>query len=330
MEKLYKTKWKTQGYLREIMVEDYKECQNSVLVAEKFKVTPKTVLKWVSADSLKDKNSAPKIPARKYELKDLCLIYWLYEKEKLKWDEILDYFEDNNLEIKRASIYYYLKTWGLTKRRKDTKKRINQQFKNYDPGFIHVDITYWPKLNWKKWYIYVAIDRATRLIYIEIHDNKRADTAANFLEKAIEFFPFKIEKVLTDNGKEFTLDNHKWNTETNLIWAFDLVCNAYNIEHRKTRAYTPQTNGMVEKSNDTIKSNTLKINDYENVEEMTKDLLSFMVYYNLNRRHTSLRKELWVKTPFDALKYWYEKDSSIFTEDLFDFKEKLLKIRQNL
>jgi len=55
----------------------------------------------------------------------------------------------------------------------------------------------------------VAIDRATRLIYLEIHDNKRADTASKFLEKSIEFFPFKIEKVLTDNGKEFTLDNHK-------------------------------------------------------------------------------------------------------------------------
>jgi hypothetical protein len=49
---------------------------------------------------------------------------------------------------------------------------------------------------------------------------------------------------------------------------------------------------MVEKSNDTIKSNTLKINKYDNVEEMNKDLISFMVYYNLNRRHSSLRKEL--------------------------------------
>ena len=330
MKKLYKTKWKTQGHLREIMVEDYKECKNSVLVSKKFKVSPKTVLKWVKSENLEDKSSAPKIPSRKYELSSLCMIYWLYEKEKLKWDEILDYLEDNNLEMKRSSIYYYLKLWGLTKRRKESKKRINQQFKNYDPGFLHIDITYWPKLNGKKWYIYVAIDRATRLIYLEIHDNKRAETAAKFLEKALDFFPFKIEKVLTDNGKEFTLDNHKWDSKANLIGAFDLVCNTYNIDHRKTRPYTPQTNWMVEKSNDTIKSNTLKINEYQSIEEMTKDLLSFMVYYNLNRRHTSLRKELLVKTPYDALEYWYEKDSSIFKEDLFDFKNKLLKIRQNL
>jgi len=87
---------------------------------------------------------------------------------------------------------------------------------------------------------------------------------------------------------------------------------------------------MVEKSNDTIKSNTLKINKYNNAEEMNKDLINFMVYYNLNRRHTSLRKELWVKTPYDALEYWYEKDNSLFKEDLFDFKNKLLKMKMNL
>lgn len=195
---------------------------------------------------------------------------------------------------------------------------------------MHVDITYWPKLNGIKRYIFVAIDRATRLIYIEIHDNKRADTASKFLEKAIEFFPFYITKVLTDNGKEFTLKNHKWNSECDLVWAFDKICNLNKIEHRTTRPYTPQTNWMVEKSNDTIKSNTLKTKSYETPEEMTKDLLSFMVYYNLNRRHSSLRKELWVRTPYNALEYWYEKDSSIFKEDLFDFKEKLLKIKKNL
>jgi IS30 family transposase len=55
----------------------------------------------------------------------------------------------------------------------------------------------------------VAIDRATRLIYLEVHDNKRADTASKFLEKALDFFPFHITKVLTDNGKEFTLNNHR-------------------------------------------------------------------------------------------------------------------------
>ena len=68
------------------MVEDYKNCKNSVLVAQKYKVSPKTVLKWANSDSLEDRNSAPIRPARTYELSSLCLIYWLYEKDNLKGD----------------------------------------------------------------------------------------------------------------------------------------------------------------------------------------------------------------------------------------------------
>ena len=138
----YPNKAKTQGHLREIMVEDYKSCLNSSKVAEKYQVSAKTVLKWSNSPTLDNGSSAPIIPARKYELSELCLIYWLYEKDNLKWDEILDHFEEANIPMKRSSIYYYLKTWGLTKRRKDAKKRINQQFKAYDPWFLHVDITY--------------------------------------------------------------------------------------------------------------------------------------------------------------------------------------------
>jgi transposase InsO family protein len=44
-----------------------------------------------------------------------------------------------------------------------------------------------------------------------------------------------------------------------------MVCEAYDIEHRLTIPHKPQTNGMVEKCNDTIKSNTVKKHLYENM-----------------------------------------------------------------
>ena len=174
----------------------------------------------------------------------------------------------------------------------------------------------------------MAIDRATRIMYYELHDNKKAETAANFLKKAIDFFPFKTTKVLTDNWKEYTLKNHKWKQD--LIWAFDLICDTYEIEHRTTQPYTPQTNWMVEKVNDTIKSNTLKIHNYENIWEMNTDLISFLVFYNLHRRHSSLRTEIWVKTPYEALEYWNNLNPELFKDDLFAFKDKLLTIKNNL
>jgi hypothetical protein len=63
---------------------------------------------------------------------------------------------------------------------------------------------------------------------------------------------------------------------------------------------------MVEKANDTIKQGTIKRNEYADKEQMNKDLMGFLVHYNLYRRHGSIRKELNVKTPFDAIEKWYK------------------------
>lgn len=53
-------------------------------------------------------------------------------------------------------------------------------------------------------YRLVAIDRATRYVYLELHDNKRMETAAEFLRQTLAQYPFKIVKILTDNGVEFS------------------------------------------------------------------------------------------------------------------------------
>jgi hypothetical protein len=87
---------------------------------------------------------------------------------------------------------------------------------------------------------------------------------------------------------------------------------------------------MVEKVNDTIKLNTLKIHIYDNIQEMKTDLNSFLFDYNLTRRHSSLRTEIGVKTPFEAIEYWFKLSPELFTETPLEFKEKILTIKKNL
>jgi len=81
---------------------------------------------------------------------------------------------------------------------------------------------------------------------------------------------------------------------------------------------------MVEKANDIIKSKTIKITKYSNLEQMNQDLMSFLVHYNLYRRHGSLRRELKVKTPYNAVEKWHELDPKIFKENPLIFKNKIL------
>ena len=63
---------------------------------------------------------------------------------------------------------------------------------------------------------------------------------------------------------------------------------------------------------------------------MNHCLMQFLVFYNLYRRHGSLRKELKVKTPFDAVEKWWTMDQTIFKEKPYEFKKKILTLKPNL
>jgi len=317
--------WKksyTQWYLRQLIKNKRKQWLTLREIKENLWIwSIATVHHWVNSDTIEDKSSAPKNPNRTYEFHELYYLYACKKYLGLSLDDIIEYLEKQQINFKRSSASYYLNQWQLTKKFK--KKRQYSEFKDYDVWYLHIDITYGPKIDWKKYYIYVAIDRKTRLMYLEIHTNKKAETAANFLQNAIEFFPFEIEYILTDNWKEFTLKNHKWKYD--LQWAFDKICKEFWIEHRLTMPYSPWTNWMVEKVNDIIKSNTLKLKEYEDAINMINDLIRFMVFYNLERRHSWIYTTIRKRTPYEALDYYYNKTPEKFKESPIEFKEKLLK-----
>lgn len=143
------------------------------------------------------------------------------------------------------------------------------------------------------------------------------------MEDCIAFFPFELTHVLTDNGLEFTnrLLKSKKGKLCQKPSKLDVVCSENNIDHRHTKPFTPKTNGMVEKANDIIKNGTIKKTIYESAAQMNDDLMQFLVHYNLYRRHGSLRRELKVKTPFNAVEKWHELDEKIFKQKPTEFKK---------
>ena len=145
-------------------------------------------------------------------------------------------------------------------------------------------------------------------VEFSIYPNKNAQCSNEFLKECKEFFPMIISHILTDKGGEFK------NKE------FEDNCRKDNIEFRNTKPYTPKTNGMVERVNGTIKNGTIKSKKYENYDELEVDLNKFLIYYNFNRRHGSLKKELNVRTPFDALEKWYKLEPDLFRVNPEEFK----------
>ena len=92
----------------------------------------------------------------------------------------------------------------------------------------------------------------------------------------------------------------------------DVKCTDNKIQHRLTAPFTPKTNGMVERVNGIIKNDTILKTKYKSQTEMKIDLMRFLKFYNVNRRHSSLRKELKVKSPINAIEKWYQLKPEIF------------------
>ena len=102
-------------------------------------------------------------------------------------------------------------------------------------------------------YLFVAIDRASRWVYVAMLGEKTAAHAAGFLQRRVDQAPFKVQKVLTDNGKEFT-DRCCATGERDPTGRhrFDRTCDQHGIAHRLIKSPHPQTNGMVERFNGRI------------------------------------------------------------------------------
>ena len=117
-------------------------------------------------------------------------------------------------------------------------KEPHKSFKAYEPGYLHMDVKYLPQMadETKRRYLFVAIDRATRWVYVCVKSDKTAASAKAFLNALHKACPIKIVKLLTDNGKEFTdrlFASRAREPSGNHV--FDQPCDALGIEHRLTK-----------------------------------------------------------------------------------------------
>lgn len=323
MKQSYHSNATTNLHLRQ---EIQKSKLSNTELSKKYSISVATVSKWKNRESLADKSSRPHHISYSLSALEEALVVELRKATWFSLDEICEAFSQEPTQI-RSAVYRTFYRHGVNKRPEEEKQKAGK-FKEYEPGYIHMDVTYLPAFDGKRYYLFVAIDRATRSLYFKLYEDKTAHSAADFLEKVIAFFSFKLTHILTDNGLEFSnkLITSKKGEQKAKEGKFDKVCQREEIEHRLTQPFTPKTNGMVEKVNDTIKSGTVKVTQYQNVEQMNKALLNFMIHYNLYRRHGGLRKEIKVKTPMEAIEYWYQLKPEIFIKTPAQIKNEILSL----
>lgn len=272
-------------------------------------VSVSTVQRWKHRCDSLERSSRPRTvrPGLSSDAQEVALEL---RSRGLKLDECLEVLQAQFGGVSRSSVY------RLFVRKEVGNLRSNAQsspgtFKDYEPGFLHIDCTYLPALEGKR-YLFVAIDRATRMAFVQVTPNKSMRSAHSFLRAALEYFPFKVHRILTDNGVEFT--HRFWKRRARgpkKAHVFEAECKARGISHRLTRPATPKTNGMVERFNRLIKDHTIRVVRYLDVSHMEADLRRWCAFYNQYRSHGGIGR----KTPLWKARSWYNSKPEIFTRE---------------
>ena len=292
-------------------------------LAEQYNVSRLTIRKWQNREEMTDKSHRPdKLNTTLTEAQE-WLVVELRKTLLLSLDDLtaitLDYINPkaSRSGIDRCLRRHGVSNLGVMKRELYVEEAPPKKtFKDYEPGYIHVDIKYLPKMPDEDGhqYLFVAIDRASRMVCLAIYPEKTAANAEDFLRKVEQRFPFIIKYVLTDNGKEFT-DRFTAQGERDPTGKhkFDQACVDIDAEHRLIKPRNPQTNGMVERFNGRI-SELLAATRFASASELAEAIKHYERLYN----HCIPQKAIGYKTPIVALKEWHKKKPDLFKKKVYD------------
>jgi transposase InsO family protein len=144
------------------------------------------------------------------------------------------------------------------------------------------------------------VDTYSRVAFTRLYTEKTAITAADTLNGTV--LPFFAEekipllRILTERGTEYCgkAENH----------AYQLYLGSENIDHTRTKASSPQTNGICERFHRTMKQEFYDIafrrKRYQSMAELQTDVDEWLPRYNEHRPHSG--KYCYGKTPMQTFR----------------------------
>lgn len=182
------------------------------------------------------------------------------------------------------------------------KKEAHGEIESEHPGYLGSQDTYYVGTikGIGRIYQQTFVDTYSRVAQAKLYTEKTAITAADVLnDRVLPFFSangLRLLRMLTDRGTEFCgkVENH----------AYQLYLAVEDIDHTRTKAYSPQTNGICERFHKTLKHEFYDIafrkKFYRSVEELQADLDHWLMTYNEYRPHSG--KYCYGKTPMQTFR----------------------------
>ncbi len=193
------------------------------------------------------------------------------------------------------------------KRRSYPKSRYNKKVATYPGERVQIDVKFVPNecigfaSHHSRYYQITAIDEYSRKRYMELVKENSTYTTSEFLKRLEKNLGFKIKLVQTDNGFEFVNDKDVTNKKTR----FEKYLEKLDIEHKRTRPYSPWQNGIVERSHRL--DNELFYNNrrFKSYDQMLRSFNRYRTRYN-----NIARKILDFKTPNEVVEDYFSKNAA--------------------
>jgi transposase InsO family protein len=128
-------------------------------------------------------------------------------------------------------------------------------------------------------YLHTVIDDHSRVAYVEICTDEKADTAVAVLHRAVAWFAdhgVPVERVLSDNGSAYR------------SFAWRDACTELGITAKRTRPYRPQTNGKIERFHRTLSDGWAYARFYAAETDRRAALPAWIHFYNHHRPHSAI------------------------------------------
>ena len=206
------------------------------------------------------------------------------------------------LEAKAAQEGLVLTEEQLTAlERAKQEKEAHGEIETEHPGYLGAQDTFYVGTIKGVGRIYqqTFIDTYCKVAFAKIYDRKNALVAADMLnDRVMPFFEqheIPLLRILTDRGTEYCgkREDHE----------YQLYLSIEDIDHSKTRARSPQTNGICERFHKTILQEFYQVafrkKVYNSLDELQMDLNKWIEYYNCERTHSG--KYCFGKTPMQTL-----------------------------
>ena len=296
-----------------------------VELAERYNISRATAAKWRGRETPHDLSHRPHKLSTTMTPAQEALAVELRRMTLLPLDDLLVVVREFiNPQASRSGLDRCLRRHGVANLRAlQAQARVDagegqvpaKTFKDYEPGFLHMDIKYLPQMpdEAARRYLFVAIDRATRWVFMHIYADQSDASSVNFLGRLHAAAPMKITRLLTDNGSQFTDRFTSKKREPSGLHKFDVRCKALGIEHRLCPPRHPQTNGMVERFNGRV-SELVSQTRFTSAAELQTTLNNYVKTYN----HRIPQRALNHLSPVQALKKWQAEKPDLFVKRVHD------------